>query len=167
MKTAWARGKGVSGNVLLLFPMMYTGVATASSMRPDEGFQSHGPSMNAGLTITASSPCPTCCSTTCSASATSQPVRPSATTSGIPACAVEIGARPVAIAEGVVAQEVNALDELDRSWSEIQEWLRELLRDDTDEMIAEELLVFPGLEELISLRAVREVEASGDAELGF
>jgi arsenite-transporting ATPase len=76
-----------------------------------------------------------------------------------------IGARPVPIADGVVAQEVSALDELDRSWSEIQEWLRELLREDTDEMIAEELLVFPGLEELISLRAVREVEASGEYDV--
>lgn len=76
-----------------------------------------------------------------------------------------IGARPVGIAEGVVAREVSVLDELDRSWSEIQRWLRELLRDETDEVIAEELLVFPGLEELMALRAVREVEATGDFDV--
>jgi len=76
-----------------------------------------------------------------------------------------VGSRPVPIAEGVVAQEVSALDELDRAWSDIQGWLRALLREDTDEMIAEELLIFPGLEELMSLRAVREVEASGDFDV--
>ena len=76
-----------------------------------------------------------------------------------------VGARPVALTEGVVAREVAVLDELDRSWSEIQRWLRELLRDETDEVLAEELLVFPGLEELMALRAVREIEATGDFDV--
>ena len=34
-----------------------------------------------------------------------------------------------------------------------------------DELVAEEMLVFPGLEELVSLRAVREVEAAGACDL--
>jgi arsenite-transporting ATPase len=72
-----------------------------------------------------------------------------------------IGPNPVAVAPGVRAQEVGVLRELDRSWSEIQAWLRGLLRAETDEVVAEELLVFPGLEELFFLRAVREVEATG------
>jgi len=76
-----------------------------------------------------------------------------------------IGPRPVRVAEGVVVREVEVLDELDRSWGDIQRWLRELLRSETDEMVAEELLVFPGLEELISLRAVREVEATGEFDV--
>lgn len=76
-----------------------------------------------------------------------------------------VGASPVEIADGVVAQEVGVLAELDRAWSEIQAWLRELLRDETDEMVAEELLVFPGMEELVSLRAVREVEATGEFDV--
>ena len=76
-----------------------------------------------------------------------------------------VGARPVEVADGVVAQEVAVLDELDRSWSEIQHWLRELLRAGTDEVLAEEILVVPGLEELVALRAVREVEALGDFDL--
>lgn len=73
-----------------------------------------------------------------------------------------IGSSPKPIAPGVVAQEVGVLDELDRAWSEIQDWLRQLLREETDELVAEELLVFPGMEELVSLRAVREVEATGE-----
>jgi len=71
-----------------------------------------------------------------------------------------VGAAPVSIAPNLVAQEVGVLAELDRAWTDVQEWLRALLRDDTDELVAEELLVFPGMEELVSLRAVREIEAT-------
>ena len=77
----------------------------------------------------------------------------------------EVGPLPAEVADGVVAQEVSALTELDRSWSEIQEWLHELLRDDTDELVAEELLVFPGLEELVALRKLREIEAMGEFDV--
>ncbi len=81
------------------------------------------------------------------------------------ALATRVGARPVRVSPGVVAQEVSVLEEMDRSWSEIQGWLRGLLRDETDEIVAEELLVFPGLEELVALRAIREVEATGDFDV--
>ena len=81
------------------------------------------------------------------------------------ALARDVGPTPVEVAPRVLAQEVAALAELDRSWSEIQEWLHGLLSNDTDEMVAEELLVFPGLEELVALRAVREVEARGDIDV--
>lgn len=76
-----------------------------------------------------------------------------------------IGSKPVEIAHRVVAREVGVLDELAQSWTEIQGFLRELLRDEADEMVVEELLVFPGLEELLALRAVCEVEATGDFDL--
>jgi arsenite-transporting ATPase len=76
-----------------------------------------------------------------------------------------VGPAPIEIVEGLVAQEVDALTELDRSWSSIQNWLRELLRSDTDDMVAEELLVFPGMEELVALRAIREVEATGEYDV--
>jgi arsenite-transporting ATPase len=76
-----------------------------------------------------------------------------------------VGGRPVALAPDLVAREVSVLEELDRSWSEIQRWLRELLRDETDALLAEELLVFPGLEELVALRAIREVEETGDFDV--
>jgi arsenite-transporting ATPase len=75
-----------------------------------------------------------------------------------------VGPRPVEIAERVTAQEVAALAELDRSWSEIQAWLQSLLFE-SESLAAEELLVFPGLEELVSLRAVLEVERAGDVDL--
>ena len=76
-----------------------------------------------------------------------------------------VGPAPIEIAEGFVAQEVDVLTELDRSWSSIQNWLRELMRSNTDDMVAEELLVFPGMEELVALRGIREVEATGEYDV--
>lgn len=76
-----------------------------------------------------------------------------------------VGGEPTAVAPGVTAQEVCALAELERSWGPIQRYLRACLRSDADEVVAEELLVFPGLEELMALRAVREVERIGAHDL--
>lgn len=70
-----------------------------------------------------------------------------------------------AIAENVCAREIRAQVELDRAWEDVQAWLRELLRQEADALVAEELLAFPGIEELVSLRAIREVEATGDFDL--
>ena len=78
------------------------------------------------------------------------------------ALGLPVGGRPVEVAPNVVAQEIAVLDEIERSWAPIQAWLRQLLREDADELVAEEILVFPGLEELVALRAIREVEALGD-----
>jgi arsenite-transporting ATPase len=75
-----------------------------------------------------------------------------------------VGARLVEIAERVSAQEVSALAELDRSWSEIHAWLCALLFE-SESLAAEELLVFPGLEELVALRAVHEVERAGEHDV--
>ncbi len=72
-----------------------------------------------------------------------------------------VGPDPVEVADGVVAQEIAALAELDRSWSEIRDWLLTLLRSQDDVLVAEEVLSLPGLEELVALRAVREVERRG------
>jgi arsenite-transporting ATPase len=81
------------------------------------------------------------------------------------ALGLALGSSPVRVEPGLVAHEVSTLDELDRGWSEIQRWLRALLRDDADDLVAEELLVFPGMEELVSLRAICEVEATGDFDV--
>jgi len=75
-----------------------------------------------------------------------------------------VGPRPVEIEPQLFAQEVAPLAELDRSWAEIQEWLAALLLED-ESPLAEELLVFPGFEELVALRAVGEAERSGRYDL--
>jgi arsenite-transporting ATPase len=76
-----------------------------------------------------------------------------------------VGPQPVEVAERVTAQEVAALAELDRAWSEIQAWLGALFQSGGPELASEELLVFPGLEELVALRAVREVEQRGEYDV--
>lgn len=76
-----------------------------------------------------------------------------------------VGPRPVRVAPRLHAQEPSVLEEIDRAWTEIASWLRGLLRDEVDPVLADELLVVPGLEELIALRAIREVEATGEHDL--
>jgi arsenite-transporting ATPase len=76
-----------------------------------------------------------------------------------------VGADPKRIANNVYAREIRAQVELDRAWRSVQAWLRELLREEADSLVAEELLAFPGIEELVSLRAVREVEQTGDFDV--
>jgi len=51
-----------------------------------------------------------------------------------------VGARPIQVADGVWAQEVSALAELERSWSSIRDWLQALICGEADTMAAEELL---------------------------
>ena len=76
-----------------------------------------------------------------------------------------VGPHPRRIAENVYAREIRAQVELDGAWRDIQAWLRELLREEADSLVAEELLAFPGIEELVALRAVREVEQTGDFDV--
>ncbi|MFQ5417549.1 MAG: ArsA family ATPase [Myxococcota bacterium] len=76
-----------------------------------------------------------------------------------------VGPRPMEVAPGVVAQEVAALAEVDHSWTEIQKFLQELVAEDASQIAAEELLVLPGMEELVSLRAVKQVEDTGDFDV--
>ncbi|MEE2673135.1 MAG: ArsA family ATPase [Myxococcota bacterium] len=85
-----------------------------------------------------------------------------------------LGSEVFEAAPGVSVQQLSVLDELDDAWSVVQEWLgvflRGELRPEEDgeaeaPMVAEELLAFPGLEELIALRAIRKLEASGEYDV--
>ena len=76
-----------------------------------------------------------------------------------------VGAVARTIAERVTVREVGALDELDRAWTTVQSWLSQWVSRGADDVVAEELFVFPGLEELVCLRAIREVEAAGEHDV--
>ncbi|MCP4904517.1 MAG: TRC40/GET3/ArsA family transport-energizing ATPase [bacterium] len=76
-----------------------------------------------------------------------------------------VAATATRVSEGVYAREIRTQVELDGAWTSIQAWLRELIREEADALVAEELLAFPGIEELVALRAVREVEESGDFDV--
>jgi arsenite-transporting ATPase len=64
------------------------------------------------------------------------------------------------VVSGVDAQEVAALSELERSWETLHAWLTPLLLEEGG-VVAEEVLVLPGLEELVALRAIAEVDRAG------
>src|ERR687895_172532 len=73
-----------------------------------------------------------------------------------------VGGGPTAVGGGLFAQQVQAQDELERHWSQVQEWLGHVLMERGVERIAaEELTVPPGGDELFSLLALKEHAESG------
>ncbi|HMS62526.1 MAG TPA: ArsA family ATPase [Solirubrobacteraceae bacterium] len=65
---------------------------------------------------------------------------------------VTAGSRPAPASPGLDVQQISAQDELDRHWSEVQDWLGDLLvRKGVDRIAAEELTVLPGMDELFGL----------------
>jgi arsenite-transporting ATPase len=73
-----------------------------------------------------------------------------------------IGADPTPVTPMVSAQEVDAQQLFDRSWSTVRNYLQELLEwAGADSVRAEELAVVPGLDELLALRAIAGHAAGG------
>lgn len=65
---------------------------------------------------------------------------------------LELKNEPVKIRENLWAQEISALFSAEKSWGKVQEYLSALLiSQNIKDITAEELVVFPGLEELFSL----------------
>jgi len=86
------------------------------------------------------------------------------------ALGTSLGSAPRQVGERVTVQELSVLDELDDAWAVLQDWINVFLRgerqeDGEEELVAEELLAFPGLEELIALRAIRKVESGGEHDV--
>lgn len=77
-----------------------------------------------------------------------------------------LGPAAVAIAPGADAIELDARSEMSRHWGRIQEWLVALFRSQgVESMIADELALMPGAEELACLLAVEEHARSGGYDL--
>lgn len=74
----------------------------------------------------------------------------------------EIGSQPTEIAHDLFAQQLDAQDRMEESWSEIQHWLLEVFDWAGVEAVeAEELSVLPGFEELFALVDIRQHARSG------
>jgi arsenite-transporting ATPase len=72
-----------------------------------------------------------------------------------------VGPRPIEIAPGLDAIEIDARVEVARYWGHIQEFLTELFRHQgLDGVVAEELALLPGAEEITTLLAVEEFVTS-------
>ncbi len=65
---------------------------------------------------------------------------------------LKIGQEPVAIAPRLHAQEVDVLYQMEKYWGKVQEYFRSLLQwRGVDELIADEVSILPGMDELASL----------------
>ena len=75
---------------------------------------------------------------------------------------VELGGDPTVIAPNLWGQEVQAETEMERNWQAVQDWLGSLLSDrGIDQIVAEEMTVPPGLDELFSLLQIKRHRDSG------
>lgn len=73
---------------------------------------------------------------------------------------------PVRVTENLWAQEVDSLREAERSWGSVQRWLSGVMQwAKIGDIDPEELLVFPGLEELFSLLQIRKQAESGNYDV--
>jgi arsenite-transporting ATPase len=75
----------------------------------------------------------------------------------------ELGTEPTPIGSSLWGQEVQAEREMERNWQAVQEWLGSLLSDrGVDRIVAEEMTVPPGLDELFSLLQIKRHRESGE-----
>lgn len=76
---------------------------------------------------------------------------------------MKLGKEPVKIMEGLYGLEIDSVYESEKSWGNIRGYFKELLTLKGGSGIeVEELLVFPGLEELFSMFKILEVYESGE-----
>lgn len=79
------------------------------------------------------------------------------------AFAAGVGAEPTEVAPRLFVQQVDAQRQFERSWTEIQGYLREVLDVvGVDPVAAEELTVLPGAEEVLALLELRVQALSGE-----
>ena len=79
---------------------------------------------------------------------------------------VPLGNAPQKIAPNLYGQEVDALEQMEARWGEIKTYLVALFASQgIDTIEAEELSVFPGMEELFSLMEIRRYNKSGEYDV--
>jgi arsenite-transporting ATPase len=79
---------------------------------------------------------------------------------------VKLAPEPVEVAPNLWAQETDVYHNLRTHWGRIQEWLRSLLAwRQVDDIVADEVSVLPGMEELANLLWVNRHRESGDYDL--
>jgi arsenite-transporting ATPase len=69
---------------------------------------------------------------------------------------IQLSNQPKRIATRLYGQEINTLEEIEKKWGEIKSYLTELFSSQgVDTIEAEEMSIFPGMEELFSLMEIR------------
>lgn len=78
----------------------------------------------------------------------------------------KLDANPVEIADHLYAMEIDAITECERAWGEIKDYIKKLLTSkSSDSLEAEELLVFPGFEELTALFKIKDLYDEGNYDV--
>ena len=73
-----------------------------------------------------------------------------------------LDSEPVMVSDRLWGQEIDSLRETEKHWGAVQGWLSRLMTwADLDDISSEEMLVFPGLEELFSLLEILRAASSG------
>jgi len=77
-----------------------------------------------------------------------------------------LGPDPTPIAPNLWGQEINVLREVERYWRTVQEWLTALLQwQGVDEVVAEEMAILPGMDELVGLLYINRYAQTGDYQV--
>jgi arsenite-transporting ATPase len=77
-----------------------------------------------------------------------------------------LGPAPVQVADNLWGQEVQAEAEMERHWHAVQRWLGSVLSDrGVDRILAEELTVPPGMDEIFSLLQLKRYHESGEFDV--
>ena len=75
---------------------------------------------------------------------------------------MELEAEPTQITENLWGQEIDVLKEMQTHWSIVQDWLAALMQwQGMDEVVAEEVAVLPGMEEMVGLLNITHHYDSG------
>lgn len=79
---------------------------------------------------------------------------------------VALGHKPMEVQKNLWAQEINILEEMEENWGKIQGWLSEILRwEGLSQVVADELTIFPGMEELFSLLQIKSFFDEGSLDV--
>jgi arsenite-transporting ATPase len=79
---------------------------------------------------------------------------------------VPLGPEPVEIAPRLLAQQVDTQRRFEESWDAVRGYLKQLLgRGGVGDLVAEQLTVLPGADEVLALLEVRARAAAGDVDL--
>lgn len=82
------------------------------------------------------------------------------------ALGVELTPKAVEVEKNLYAMEVNVLAEIRENWNELYSYFSAILvNDGASEVVAEELAVVPGMEEMISLRHIWKAAKSGNYDV--
>lgn len=79
---------------------------------------------------------------------------------------IPLSNQPIRIGPRLYGQEINSLEEIEKKWGEIQGYLIKLFSSQgIDTIEAEEMSVFPGMEELFSLMEIRNYDKTSDYDV--